>query len=215
MIVFGDYQIFIFLLLLVFNLEKCDLFCQFSLWIYLELIRLAPPLIYHSYGLELRVESQHKWDALVEVLKPSISSLPSRVIQNVSERRVTALTRVVVWDIVADCWIIKLLQDLIYNLVILDHLLPLFGASVQEEVELLISMRCLIIRQRVIIFDCCKYTRDLHNSRQQMCRQEPSTELSCRFRCHPIDYSIQNDVFNVILLLTSHGLVKPSWLRHI
>ncbi len=74
-------------------------------------------------------------------------------------------------------------------------------------------MRPLIIWERVIIFECCKYTSDLHDPRQQMCRQEPSTELSCRLRCHPIDYTIQNDVFDVLLLLITLGLLRPLRLR--
>jgi hypothetical protein len=74
-------------------------------------------------------------------------------------------------------------------------------------------MRFLIIWERVIILECCKYPTDLYNSRQQMCRQEPSTELSCCLRCHPIDYTIQNDVFKVLLLPLNLVLLRPLGLR--
>jgi hypothetical protein len=46
-----------------------------------------------------------------------------------------------------------------------------------------------------------------------MCRQEPSTELSCCLRCHPIDYTIQYDVFNVLLLPFDLALLRPLRLR--
>jgi hypothetical protein len=46
-----------------------------------------------------------------------------------------------------------------------------------------------------------------------MSRQEPSTELSCRFRCHPIDYSIQNYIFNLLLLPIIFALLRPLRLR--
>jgi hypothetical protein len=74
-------------------------------------------------------------------------------------------------------------------------------------------MRLLIIWERVIILECCKYTTDLHDSGQQMCRQEPSTELSCCLRCHPIDYTVQYDVFNVLLLPFNLVLLRPLRLR--
>ena len=74
-------------------------------------------------------------------------------------------------------------------------------------------MHLLISCVKLIIFQCCKYTSDLHDSRQQMCRQEPSTELSCCLRCHPIDYTIQYDVFNVLLLPFNLALLRPLRLR--
>ena len=74
-------------------------------------------------------------------------------------------------------------------------------------------MHLLIIWERVIILECCKYTTDLHDSRQQMCRQESSTKLSGRLRCYPIDYTIQNDVFKVLLLPVILGLFMPLGLR--
>ena len=46
-----------------------------------------------------------------------------------------------------------------------------------------------------------------------MCRQEPSTELSCCLRCHPIDYTVQYDVFNVLLLPFNLVLLRPLRLR--
>ena len=214
MIVFGDHNIVIYLLLPVFNLEDCNLWGQFGLWIYLELVYLTLSLIHHGYGLELGVKSQHYWDALVEALESSLSSLPSPIIQHISEGRVTALARDVAGNIGTVGGFIEVLQDLIDYLVILYHLLLVSGDSVEEKFEFLKSMRLLIIRERIIIFECCKYTRDLHYSRQQMCRQEPSTELSCRLWRYPIDYIIQGNVFNVILLLINFLFLKPLRLRN-
>ena len=80
MIVFGDHQIVIRLLLPVFNLVECNLWRQFCLCLNHEFVILAFPLIYHCYGLELRIECQDQGHALIEVLKSSLSSLPSPII---------------------------------------------------------------------------------------------------------------------------------------
>ena len=76
------------------------------------------------------------------------------------------MARNVIGDIGTGCGVIEILQELIDNLVILDHLLLIFGASIEEEVKFLIPMRLLIIWERVIILKCCKYSADLHDSRQ-------------------------------------------------
>ena len=75
-------------------------------------------------------------------------------------------------------------------------------------------MCLLIIWEKVIVFDCCKYTSNLHDSRQQMSRQETSTELSCGLWCNPINKTIQIDIFNVILLLITLVFLKALRVRH-
>jgi hypothetical protein len=75
-----------------------------------------------DYGLEFAIKGEDMCHTLVEVLKASLCSDPSTLIQNIAERCIASLPWDVAWHVWAYVPVVKCFEILIYFLVTHDHL---------------------------------------------------------------------------------------------